>query len=76
MTTTETNIFETCPGLANSYNPYAYAHGYLRSAMKSLETSRTIFANEPKLFYEEVDRLIRQANALDAAMKEVLAKRA
>ena len=76
MTTTETNIFATCPGLANSYNPYSYAFGYLRSAMQSLEMHRNIFANNPERFYEAVDRLIVQANALDAAMKEVLAKRA
>ena len=76
MTTTETNIFETCPGLATSYNPYSYAFRYLQSAMKSLEMHRKLCANDPQRFYAEVDRLIKQANALDAAMKEVLANRA
>jgi len=74
MTTTDT--FAMCPGLATAYNPYAYAHGYLRSAMQSLETSRTIFANDPQRFYAEVDIMLKQARALDAALKEVLAKQA
>lgn len=74
--TTTTDTFAMCPGLANSYNPYAYAHGYLRGAMKSLEESRTLFANDPEMFYAKVDILLKQARALEAAMKEVLAKRA
>lgn len=74
-TNTDKNIYEMCPGLATATDPYAYAHGYLRSAMQSLETSRTIFANDPKRFYEKVDILLKQARALDAALKETLANR-
>lgn len=72
---TNKNIYEMCPGLETAENPYAYAHGYLRSAMQSLETSRTIFANDPQRFYAHVDMLLKQARALDAALKETLANR-
>lgn len=74
--TTTTDTFAMCPGLATSYNPYSYAFGYLQSAMKSLEMHRKLYANDPQRFYEAVDRLIVQANALNAAMEETLADRA
>lgn len=73
---TTTDIYEMCPGLRFAPDPYAYAHGYLRAAMKSLESSRTMFANDPKRFYEQVDILLKQARALDAALKETLANNA
>lgn len=69
------NIYEMCPGLETAENPYAYAHGYLRSAMQSLEMSRTIYAKHPEMFYAQVDILLKQARALDAALKETLANR-
>lgn len=74
MTTTDT--FAMCPGLATASDPYAYAHGYLRAAMQSLETSRTIYANHPEMFYAQMDILLKQAHALNAAMKETLATKA
>jgi len=76
MSTTTTDIYAMCPGLRHANDPYAYAHGYLRAAMQSLESSRTKFANDPKRFYEDVDILIKQARALDAALKETLANNA
>ena len=74
--TTTTDTFAICPGLATASNPYTYAYGYLQGAMKSLEVHRSIFANDPERFYEAVDRLIKQANALEMAMKEILEKQA
>ena len=74
--TNPNDTFESCPGLATAYDPYEYAHGYLRSAMQGLETARTLYANDPELFYAAVDVLLKQACALEAAMKEVLAQRA